>query len=980
MFSWGEDRRQGFYLKKDSSILTADGVHFLNLNFDVKDLSAGRGLLAFVKSSGEAFIIQTDDSGDERAVRGKQKFVMEKIKSVSCGDTDVVTLLSKRGIVFCVDTTRSPFKPSPPQALCDIPVSQVACGSQHTVALTKGGQLFTWGQDSRGQLGLGGNGSNSPQYVRSLSGIPLVQIAAGGEHSFALSFSGGAFGWGRNDHGQLGLGDATDRNTPTHVHFLNTKKTVHISCGKDHTAALTKGGGVFTFGSGRYGQLGHNSTRNELRPRLVAELWGAKVTKIACGRHHTLVLTDPRRVYSFGCGHHGQLGHRPESHPSVPLPVRLPRGPRILNIYAGGNCSFATRTPNEAAHRRADVGANNAIDGLIDRWSSEGTYKSSKKTLQGFHAMFSSASCINRSFLDQSQDKHFRTSPKHSGLDLSLAQRHFEKLGESGAVLAEVETAVLEMLVSLDVSPVVLEGLRIFQLLTELLNVIQKDRRDQSFVLADKVAAAIHRLPAESFQIIVGWWSSLSPSTMIRHVEVWKKALSQILSIHNVPRASINNMLLILQNMYNANKMKKIPETTFASEINQMFLQEDLQRWGVMQTTQVGNNPPLILGEFPFLMDVKSKKYVFDVNITCTQWEHQWLPQATQKPFFELKLTRALLLEGTFTQLAAAHHSALKKPLVVYFDENPKLTDVYKRDFFHHLFPEIMSPNFGMFKFNDSKTLAWFPSTQPAEDKPSFYLFGVLCGLALYNQSIIYLPFPLALFKKLLNIQPSLEDLMDFDPRVGRSLQDILKSEDKDLEDLYLDFWITWDGVRVDLDPQNPEKLVTGQNKKEFVEAYVNHIFNTSVESLYQEFERGFFQVCNRDLLRLFRPEELQGVLVGQDVYDWANLKKNTVYEAYYRSHPTIQMFWEVFGELTEDQRKDFILFLTGSRRVPILGMDQIRMRVQVSQILNGSHDQHMPEALTCHSLLQLPLYSTKEIMRDQLIEALKEDTGFSKS
>ncbi|MEQ2212040.1 hypothetical protein XENOCAPTIV_023723, partial [Xenoophorus captivus] len=85
-----------------------------------------------------------------------------------------------------------------------------------------------------------------------------------------------------------------------------------------------KDGAVFTFGSGRYGQLGHNSFRDELHPRLVAELLGAKVTKIACGRYHTLVLTDPMKVYSFGCNDHQQLGRENESQSSIPLPVQLP--------------------------------------------------------------------------------------------------------------------------------------------------------------------------------------------------------------------------------------------------------------------------------------------------------------------------------------------------------------------------------------------------------------------------------------------------------------------------------------------------------------------------------------------------------------------------------------------------------------------------------------------------------------------------------
>lgn len=58
------------------------------------------------------------------------------------------------------------------------------------------------------------------------------------------------------------------------------------------------------------------------------------------------------------------------------------------------------------------------------------------------------------------------------------------------------------------------------------------------------------------------------------------------------------------------------------------------------------------------------------------------------------------------------------------------------------------------------------------------------------------------------------------------------------------------------------------------MDAFVNHAFNTSVEGVFQEFKRGFFLVCDQDLVKLFRPKELQKVLVGADLHDWAKLKQ----------------------------------------------------------------------------------------------------------
>ncbi|XP_038854961.1 probable E3 ubiquitin-protein ligase HERC3 [Salvelinus namaycush] len=854
MISWGEDSRNGFGLVKPNGLDTTKTdiscVNLIHLKSKIQGLSAGNSVVAFIRNNGRLVsVARIQEDQDGRRITGKLKSVTckETIRALSCGDSHAV-LLSEEGRVLCLDKANIL---RPLDNLCNRQVTQVACGDQHSISLTQDGQVFTWGQNTSGQLGLGWGelSAMSPKPLKSLSGIPLVQITAGGDHSFALSLSGAVFGWGKNTAGQLGLGDTTNRHAPAPVDCLNLKKTVWISCGGEHTAVLTKGGVVFTFGSGRYGQLGHNSLRDELQPRVVGQLWGSKVTQIACGRHHTLAFVGPsNKIYSFGHGEQGQLGNGVKIDQSVPLPVQLPDqidDQKIEHIFAGGNHSFALCTLGQESEERSN---------------------------------------------------NLRSSV--------------------GKVEAVVQHTLLP---SLYEEPIGVEGLRVYLVLPELLRVLHKQHRRTD--LTEAVAAAILRLHPDKLQVLGDCWSSLKPSVMTKHIGMWKKALSGILRSEHILRTrdpGIKHLLQVLGHLHRVN------------------VHASLLRTG--------------MGPFDmFLM-------------------------AAPAPFFELRLNRASLIEDTFHQLSVACPSTFKRSLVVYFDEDAKLTDVYKRDFFLHLFKKLLVPEFGMFMYNDTETLAWFPAMPRVEEK-RYFLFGVLCGMALYNNNMVHLPFPMAFFKKLVNIKPSLEDLREFSPIEAGGLQNILDCPDDDVENMDRTFSVMWGDVAVELDPKETGKLVTSANKKEFVDTYVNYIFNQSVEVVFEEFRKGFFKVCDIDVVEFFQPEELRGVMVGKENFDWETLKQNTVYEGeYHAGHPNIVTFWEVFEELTEDQKKAFLLFLTGFDRVPILGMNQIRMRVQT--LLNSSQ-QHFPEALTCHSLLQLPIYPSKETLQRRLIAAVGHNRGF---
>jgi len=164
-----------------------------------------------------------------------------------------------------------------------------------------------------------------------------------------------------------------------------------------------------------------------------------------------------------------------------------------------------------------------------------------------------------------------------------------------------------------------------------------------------------------------------------------------------------------------------------------------------------------------------------------------------------------------------------------------------------------------------------------------------------------------------------------------------------------------------------------------FVDLYINFVLNGAVKRQFDAFKRGFDDVCGRSstspstVLPLFHSQELQAMVTGNEDYDWGELERNCTYKNYSPSDPTIILFWEVFHELSLQEKKDFLLFLTGSDRVPITGMRGLKIVIQPT-----SDEKYLPVAHTCFNLLDLPRYQTKERLRYKLLQAIQHNEGFT--
>lgn len=163
-------------------------------------------------------------------------------------------------------------------------LTQIAAGDDHTCALTTSGGVRCWGFNGEGQLGDGTTTDRStPVDVVGLGG-GVAAIAPGGSHTCALTTGGGVKCWGANFAGQLGDGTQAQRLTPVNVSGL-TSGVAAISAGEYHTCALTTGGGMKCWGYNTDGQLGDGTTTGRLIPTAVSGL-AIGVVHIAVGKFH----------------------------------------------------------------------------------------------------------------------------------------------------------------------------------------------------------------------------------------------------------------------------------------------------------------------------------------------------------------------------------------------------------------------------------------------------------------------------------------------------------------------------------------------------------------------------------------------------------------------------------------------------------------------------------------------------------------------
>ncbi|KAM9593553.1 E3 ubiquitin-protein ligase HERC2 isoform 4-T5 [Morphnus guianensis] len=200
-------------------------------------------------------------------------------------------------------------------------------------------KVFVWGLNDKDQLGgLKGSKIKVPSFSETLSALNVVQVAGGSKSLFAVTVEGKVYACGEATNGRLGLGISSGTvPIPRQITALSNYvvKKVAVHSGGRHAMALTVDGKVFSWGEGDDGKLGHFSRMNCDKPRLIEALKTKRIRDIACGSSHSAAITSSGELYTWGLGEYGRLGHGDNTTQLKPKMVKVLLGHRVIQVACG---------------------------------------------------------------------------------------------------------------------------------------------------------------------------------------------------------------------------------------------------------------------------------------------------------------------------------------------------------------------------------------------------------------------------------------------------------------------------------------------------------------------------------------------------------------------------------------------------------------------------------------------------------------------
>lgn len=312
------------------------------------------------------------------------------------------------------------------------------------------------------------------------------------------------------------------------------------------------------------------------------------------------------------------------------------------------------------------------------------------------------------------------------------------------------------------------------------------------------------------------------------------------------------------------------------------------------------------------------------------------------------------------------------------------------REWYGLLAREMFNPNYALF-LPSSNGVSFQPNSMSSinsEHIQFFKFIGRIIGKAMCDGMSLEVYFTRSFYKHILGQEVSYQDMEDLDVDFYKSLRALMdiNLNESDLHEYYFIFEEEEFGkVQVkELVPEGKIKRVTEGNKMDYIKLLCHMKMTKNIQAQIDAFKVGFHELVPAELISIFDSKELELLISGLPNVDIEDLKANTQYCNFTKDSQVIIWMWEVLSEFSNEERAEFIQFVTGSSKVPLEGFGALPgmggfQKFQVHKSFAST--ERLPTAHTCINQLDLPEYTTKEELRNKLRFAIsegKEGFGFA--
>eukprot|EP00004_Rigifila_ramosa_P001341 TRINITY_DN1127_c0_g1_i2.p2 TRINITY_DN1127_c0_g1~~TRINITY_DN1127_c0_g1_i2.p2 ORF type:complete len:363 (-),score=92.70 TRINITY_DN1127_c0_g1_i2:32-1120(-) len=345
-------------------------------------------------------------------------------------------------------------------------------------------------------------------------------------------------------------------------------------------------------------------------------------------------------------------------------------------------------------------------------------------------------------------------------------------------------------------------------------------------------------------------------------------------------------------------------------------------------------------------------------------------------------------VQDAFAALSAP--GALKRPFRISYSNFEGLPEAgvdgggLFKEFLTSLTKQAFSSSYGLFRETPDNRLYPNPASSLVQENhlELFAFLGRILGLCFSRKVLVDIPFAHFFLSKLLEKYNYLDALESLDSQMHHSLM-LVKHFPGDVRDLSLFFVVAENelghSVETELIPGGSNIPVTNENKIRYIHLIANYKLNIQIKNQSKSFLSGLTEVVPVAWLKIFSENELQLLVSGtQNAPDLVDWKAHTRYSGFEPNEEYIRIFWEVVSELTVPQMESLLRFVTSVPRAPLLGFRDLNPPFTIHKATHST--TALPSASTCMNFLKLPVYPTREILREKLLYAIESNAGFELS